>query len=144
MCLEEGLRGASSTTDDQLETSGRGSMEPMPRVQPASMRCLIHSICELDLFRNTDCKCAKKKKSDATAVSDQNVSGITCPTRFKHPSLTSSFLTDLAEKKQTGDENLGPRRWRFHGPEGGGGGGGGEGGGGVWKSRVWRRSAALR
>lgn len=38
--LEEGLRGASSTTDDQLETSEHACTEPTPRVQRASPRRL--------------------------------------------------------------------------------------------------------
>lgn len=31
------------------------------------------------------------------------------------PLLTCSFLTNLAEKEQTGDENLAPEKWRVHG-----------------------------
>lgn len=75
-------------------------------------------------FRNTDREVREEKASrrDRCQRSERLRHHASDPLQARVPRI--HFLTDLAEKEQTGDENLGPRKWLFHGAGGGADGGG--------------------
>lgn len=140
MCLTEGLGGASSTADDQLETSEYGSVEPTPRVQHASLRRLIHLICELDLFpaaaSETQTASARRTRNQTrplTAIKTSPASHVQHASRIRpsHPGFLPIWLKRSKREMKISVLGSGVSMVPEEEEEGG-------------ESHVWRRSTALR